>query len=136
MGTVTADFASVVLDEKEDRDKAVPRLKARQRAEDNLTAARAETGMRLIERGLLQVAVPDDDMLSDLYHRLKSIHSEGYNWAAPDIDPRIGQGADRKIRTFVRRWITEWDLRRLYPESEPDIEVTALDFRHVAALGA
>ena len=130
MGTVTADFASVVLDEKEDRDKAVPRLKARQRAEDNLTAARAETGMRLIERGLLQVAVPDDDMLSDLYHRLKSIHSEGYNWAAPDIDPRIGQGADRKIRTFVRRWITEWDLRRLYPESEPDIEVTALDFRH------
>ena len=29
---------------------------------------------------------------------------------------------------FVRRWINEWDLRRLYPESEPDIEETELDF--------
>ena len=130
MGTITDDFASVVLNEKEDRDKAVPRLKARQREEDNLTAARAETGMRLIERGLHQLAEPDDDMLLHLYHSLKSIHSEGYSWAAPDINHDIGQGGRRRIRSFVRRWITEWDLRRLYPESQPDIEVTELVPRH------
>ncbi len=128
VGTVTADFASVVLDEKEDRDKAAPRLRARQREEDNIAAARAETGMRLIERGVHALAEPDEAMLSDLYNQLRAIHSEGYNWAAPDIEHGIGRGGRRRIRSFVRRWINEWDLRRLYPESEPDIEETPLEF--------
>ncbi len=130
VGTVTADFASVVLDEKEDRDKAAPRLRARQRDADNLAAARAETGMRLIERGQHLLADPDDEMLSNLYDRLKVIHSEAYSWAAPDIDHNISQGGRRRIRSFVRRWINEWDLRRLYPDSEPDIEETELQFRY------
>ena len=99
VGTVTADFASVVLDEKEDRDKAAPRLRARQREEDNIAAARAETGMRLIERGVHALAEPDDAMLSDLYNQLRAIHSEGYNWAAPDIDHGIGRGGRRRIRS-------------------------------------
>ena len=130
VGTITADFASVVLDQKEDRDKAVPRLIARQRDEDRIAAARAETGIRLIERGVRPLAEPDDDMLSNLYSRLRTIHSDAYNWGAPDITHGIGQGIQRTIRPFVRRWINEWDLRRLYPESEPDIEITELEFRY------
>ena len=128
VGTVTADFASFVLNQKEDRDKAAPRLRARHRDADTLAAARAETGMRLIERGQRLLAEPDNEMLSNLYHRLKDIHSEGYNWDAPDIDHGIGTGGRRRIRSFVRRWINEWDLRRLYPDSEPDIEETELQF--------
>ena len=130
VGTVTAEFASVVLDEKEDRDKAAPRLRARQRDIDNIAAARAETGMRLIERGQRLLTEPDDEMLSNLYGRLKAIHSQGYGWDAPDIEHGIGPGGRRRIRSFVRRWINEWDLRRLYPESELDIEETELEFRY------
>ena len=130
VGTVTAEFASVVLDEKEDRDKAAPRLRARQRDTDNIAAARAETGMRLIERGQRLLTEPDDEMLSSLYGRLKAIHSQGYGWDAPDIEHGIGPGGRRRIRSFVRRWINEWDLRRLYPESELDIEETELEFRY------
>ena len=130
VGTVTADFASVVLDEKEDRDKAAPRLRARQRDIDNIAAARAETGMQFIERRVQNLAEPDDAMLAELYSRLRKIHSEGYNWEAPDIEHGIGPGVRRRIRTFVRRWINEWDLRRLYPESEPEIEETELTFSY------
>ena len=130
VGTVTAEFASVVLDEKEDRDKAAPRLRARQRDIDNIAAARAETGMRLIERGQRLLTEPDDEMLASLYGRLKAIHSQGYGWDAPDIEHGIGPGGRRRIRSFVRRWINEWDLRRLYPESELDIEETELEFRY------
>ena len=78
--------------------------------------------MRLIERGVLPLEPPDDDMLANLYIRLKSIHSEAYSWDPPDISHGIG--GRRVIRSFVRRWINEWDLRRLYPELEPDIEET------------
>ena len=95
-----------------------------------IAAARAEIGMRLIERGQHLLAEPDDDMLSNLYGRLKTIHSQGYSWDAPDIEHGIGQGGRRRIRSFVRRWINEWDLRRLYPESEPHIEETELEFRY------
>ncbi len=130
VGTITADFASVVLDQKEDRDKAAPRLRARGRDADILAAARAETGMLLLERGPRQLAEPDDTMLANLHRQLKDIHSQAYNWDAPDIDPGIGLGGRRRIRSFVRRWINEWDLRRLYPNSEPDMEETPLQFRY------
>ena len=131
VGTMSDDFASFVLDQKEDRDKAAPRLRARQREDDNIAATRAEIGMRLIERGVRPLEEPDDQTLLALYERLRAIHSEAYGWDAPEIDHGIGLGGrSRRIRSFVRRWINEWDLRRLYPESEPDIEETELHFRY------
>ena len=126
VGAVIGSFANVVLDEKEDRDKAAPRLRARQREEDDIAAARAETGMRLIERGVLPLDRPDDETLSTLYERLKAIHSDAYGWTAPEIDHEIGPGGRRIIRSFVRRLITEWDLIRLYPGARPDIEESEL----------
>ena len=83
VGTVTADFASVVLDDKEDRDKAGARLRARGRNGDYLAASRAETGMRLLERGVRNLAEPDEEMLTNLYNQLKTIYSEGYEWERP-----------------------------------------------------
>ena len=130
VGTVTADFATVVLDDKEDRDKAVPRLRARGREADLLTAARAEAGMQLLERGVRNLAEPDGEMLLNLYSQLKEIHSEAYGWDAPEIDHDMGRGAPARIRSYVRRWINEWDLRRLYPESDPEIEETELTFSY------
>lgn len=130
VGAVTAGLAELVLDTKEDRDKAALRLRARGRDTDNLLAARAETGMRLIERGLHPLDDPDDATLSALYDKLKEIHSRAYSWDAPDIDLGTSQARRPRIRSFVRRWISEWDLRRLHPELEPDIEVTEVQFRY------
>ena len=130
VGTVTADFASFVLDDKEDRDKAVPRLRARGREADLLTAARAETGMRLLERGVRNLEEPDGEMLLNLYHRLKAIHAQAYGWDVPDIRHDPGRGGPGTLRSFVRRCINEWDLRRLHPESDPEIEETELTFSY------
>ena len=130
VGTVTADFASFVLDDKEDRDKAVPRLRARGRDADLLTAARAETGMRLLDRGITYLDEPDEAMLLGLYHQLKAIHAQAYGWGIPDIQHDVGRRGPGTIRSYVRRWINEWDLRRLYPDSEPEIEETELTFSY------
>ena len=130
VGTLTADFAEEVLLKKEDLDKVGPRLRARGRDGDDLTAARAETGMRLITDVKHLLGAPDEALLSNLYYQLKDIHSQAYDWNAPDISREIGLGVRRAIRPFVRRWINEWDLRRLYPESEPDIEETSLTFTY------
>ena len=130
VGTMTADLPEQVLDSKEDRDKAVPRLRARGREADLLTAARAEAGMRFLERGFRPLAEPDEEMLLDLYRQLRAIHSEAYGWDSPEIDHGVGRGVPASIRRYVRRWINEWDLRRLYPDTEPEIEDTELTFRY------
>lgn len=130
VGTVTADFAAVVLDEKGDRERVVPRLRDRGRAEDSLAASRAEIGMRLLQSNQHLLAEPTGAMLGDLYGRLREIHSRAYGWPAPDISTGIGQPGRRTIRSFVRRWIHEWDLRRLYPDAEPEIEENALHFSY------
>jgi len=31
-----------------------------------------------------------------------------------------------RIRQHIKRWITEWDIRRFYPEYDPVIESTKL----------
>ena len=130
VGTMTADLPEQVLDSKEDRDKAAHRLRARGREADLLTAARAEAGMRFLERGFRPLAEPDEEMLLDLYRQLRAIHSEAYGWDAPEIDHGVGRGVPASIRRYVRRWINEWDLRRLYPDTEPEIEDTELTFRY------
>ena len=48
--------------------------------------------MRLLDGSARPLVLPDEVMLSDLYSRLKEIHSKGYNLEAPDHDHGIGQG--------------------------------------------
>lgn len=122
VGTMTDDFSQVVLEVKEDRDKAAPRLRARQTDEYNIAAARAESGMRMIERDVRILSEPDDTTLRTVYERLKDIYSQGYEWMTPDISHGITGGGPNKMRSYVRRWINEWDLRRLYPDARPEIE--------------
>ncbi len=130
VGTMNTTFAAEVLEEKEDRDKAVPKLRAKQTDEYDIAAARAESGMRVIERAVREhiLSEPDNATLRTAYDRLKDIYSQGYEWTPPDINHGITTGGRRIMRAYVRRWITEWDLLRLYPGAQPDIEETELKF--------
>lgn len=127
VATVTADFANYVLEVKGDRDYVGPRLRARETDEYNMAAARAETGMRMIERDVCKLSEPDEATLRTAYDRIKEIYSQGYRWMAPDIGPGVRSGS-RGMRPYVRRWINEWDLRRLYPDAKPEIEETEVKF--------
>ena len=128
VGTITSDFASEVLEVKEDRDKAGPRLRARQTPEYDIAAARAESGMRMIERDGLTLSEPDDVALETVYAKLREIHAQGYDWRAPDLDHGVTRAGRRRMRSYVRRWISEWDLLRLYPDARPDIEESEVRF--------
>ncbi len=137
-GTITDDFNLHVLVEKEDRDKAAPKLRARLTDEYNIAAARAESGMRLIERVEREhkLSEPDDATLSTVYNRLRDIYGQSYGWMPPDINPDIKSGGRHRMRSYVRRWINEWDLLRLYPGAQPNIEETELktDYREDTTL--
>ena len=61
-------------------------------------------------------------MLEETYAKLKEIHGTAYDWAAPEI-PRERGRSTQSMREYVRGWINEWDLRRLDPSYEPEIEI-------------
>ena len=129
---ITDDFAAAVLDEKLDAERIPARF--RDRGEDVL-AARAERGMRIIERDLVRLARPDAAALDQTYRKLKAIHARAYGWQPPDLDRNVSLSSGQ-MREYVRAWINEWDLRRLDPAYRPEIEVEGLrfDYREDAAL--
>jgi hypothetical protein len=121
VAAITDDFALAVLQEKGDRERIGDRLRAKGTDEYTTLAPRAETGMRMIERETLTLKPPDATALADAYQRLKAIHGQAYGWDPPEIDK--GEASmTRRMRSYVRRWVNEWDLRRLYPDAELSTE--------------
>jgi hypothetical protein len=117
VAAITDDFGLAVLQEKSDRDRVGGRLRGKETFEYAALAGRAETGMRIIEREIMTLKPPDESTLAETYQRLKQIHGSAYNWDPPEI-PTVEAAMTRQMRSYVRRWVNEWDLRRLYPGVE------------------
>ena len=121
VATITDDFGLAVLQEKSDRDRIGARFRAKETVEYTTLAGRAETGMRIIERETLTLKAPDELSLADTYQRIKEIHGKAYSWDPPEIST-LEASMRRQMRSYVRRWVNEWDLRRLYPGAELSTE--------------
>lgn len=120
VAAITEEFQGEVLEKKEDMDKIGPRLRAKGSTEFELLAERAEMGMRIIEKEAIRLKPPDNQMLEKIYGKLKQIHGEAYGWHPEDV-PSPYQMLTTPMRTYVRRWINEWDLRRIYPNHLTEI---------------
>lgn len=130
VGTVTDDFASAVISPdgaKKDRDYVGPKLEASKYRD---VAARAETGMRLLERECMPLTSPTENDVRNTVERLREIYSTAYGWNAPALRGETGgAGYQNRMRYKVRASINEWDLLRLCPGSSPEIE--GAEFRHI-----
>ena len=124
--TTVDDFEGQVLVGKNDVELIPKRLRARGTADDEVLAAQAETGMRIIEREQVQLQPPGQEELDRTYLPLKQIHREAYDWDPPDV-AGLERLPSNRMRQYVRAWINEWDLRRLDPSYTPAL--TAIDLR-------
>lgn len=118
VAAITDDFSAAVIekDGKNDLDR-VPEAFQRKGTDEALAVATwAESGMRTIRRDAVALEPPSDDHLQDTYKLLKGVHAAAYKWSPPNI-PAAERQARRAMRSHVRRWINEWDLKRLYPGS-------------------
>lgn len=119
---ITDDFEAEVLSRKNDFELVPERMRARQNTDDDLIAGDAERGMRIIELDALTLVPPGKDELTRAYEKLKKIHGDAYGWDPVDVDG-IERLATNRMRQYVRAWINEWDLVRLYPDYTPETEV-------------
>lgn len=122
VGTVIEDFGIAVLGDlgKQDLNNAAQRLQSRN---EPVLAARAETGMRILQRDAISLVQPTDEDLRDTLEKLRQIYSVAYEWDAPSLQPSTGgAGYQNRMRYKVRSAINEWDLLRLFPDSRPETE--------------
>jgi hypothetical protein len=120
---VTPDYASAVIndDKKDDRNQIGFRFRSRGDLESDKTAALAESAMDAIERGLLRLREPSQDDLADVLVRLSEIYSIAYDCTPAKLDASFKTG--QQMREYIRSWITTWDLNRVAPAYEPEIEL-------------
>jgi hypothetical protein len=115
---ITQDYATLVLHQRNDLERIPGRLRATEVEADGAIADGAEVGMRMIERDRVPLNPPDLRGLDELRERLRVLHGLAYDWQPPEVD--AGERAtSTSMRQYVRRWINEWDLLRLYPDYRP-----------------
>ena len=122
---LTDDFQSAILDEKGDRDKVPAKLRETGSETDLVLGRQAEQGMRIIECERLPLVGPYDQLVEDIYHKIRSIHGAAYGWDPPQV-PTIERLSSTRMREYVKGWITEWDLKRLDPEQQVEIELSEI----------
>jgi len=123
---VTEDFQQAVLKAKCDDEKIPAMLRERAPFAGTGEPSLAAAGMRILSDKGISLRRPDADDLEETYGRIRELYSRAYDWNPPaDADDgRIGlrRELSTSMRAYIRRWITAWDLHRLYPGSEVDIE--------------
>jgi hypothetical protein len=133
---ITSDFDAAVLHERNDLEVVPGKLRASEREADHRLASQAEHGMRFIGRDVVRLKGLDRASLDRVHHQLRDLYAQIYGWDAPDHDHGERLSTTR-LRQYVRRWINEWDLKRLYPDyagGETVIEVMAADYSEEPAL--
>ena len=122
LSIITA-FETEVLVDRNDEEKIPNRLRAGGSERELLLASQAERGMRVIRQDKMRLEYPTEVTIREIYDKVTAIYARAYDWNSP-----IDSQADRtkSIRQNIKRWITEWDLKRLYPEYKPEIEFTEL----------
>jgi energy-coupling factor transporter ATP-binding protein EcfA2 len=123
---ITSAFESEVLDDprRNDEERIPGRLRAGGSDEELLLASQVERGIRLIRRDRVRLEDPNEATIRDIYDKVSAIYARAYGWNPP-MDYKAPDRT-RRIRQHVKRWINEWDLKRLYPAYTPEIEVTEL----------
>jgi len=123
---ITSDFATAVLQGRNDEEAVPARLRASGLAGDQLLASRAQRGMRLITREVARLRGPTRPAIAQAREQVRALHAEAYGWDPPPLeaDQRM---TTTSMRQYVRRWINEWDLKRLYPGERVDTEFAELE---------
>ncbi len=120
---ITSAYQSEVMDEKQDEEKIPVKLKGSNKEEERLLGQQAEQAMRKIrqlpqENMVLDEATTD---LWDIHEKSRSIYRNAYGWNPPGA---YEPNDTWRIRQHIKRWISTWDLLRLFPDYQSDIQVT------------
>jgi len=128
--TITPDFERDILLEKNDLNKIPARLSAREQENERLLSAQADCGMRAIQKIENHFKPLDSEQIGAIGEKLREVHSQAYCWNPPPARYTGESSTSTRLRTYVRAWINQWDIERLYPNYSAEIQATELQQTH------
>lgn len=144
VAAITDDFSIEMLDRRNDREKVPERLQKKgeqqcvlsffcpdeplqpepiRQATDQQSLTQtlmAKLGMDTIANNSIRLHAPNDDTLAVSRDRLANLYESAYGFR-PQIGAEMAGGKHSFMRSYVRRWISEWDLHRLYGDRPQEL---------------
>ena len=117
--TTTDTLAGALIDDRKDASVGIEKARSKGTEEWLQIAEAARIGLEILSSGGLKIERPSVGRLREVHDQLKGIHGRAYSWEPPDLE--MGTDTSSPIRRHVRRWIQEWDLRRLDPDAPVDM---------------
>src|SRR5271157_3751853 len=109
----TDDFAAEMFDNRRDEELIPQALEKKGLARQADLAKRCMEQLRRM-RGV-RLASPDDSALGAAQNRIADLYYDAYQWRPSGL--AIGDRlAGKSMRQYIKSWITEWDIERLYGE--------------------
>lgn len=122
---LTDDFQSQILEAKGDRTRV---LDALGKIGTNATLEKqAEEGVRFIEWDSIPLRELTEVRVEEAYHKIRQLHQSVYCGDQESIakiyalQPTVVKG--KRMREWVKSWVTEWDVKRLLSRDHVEIEV-------------
>jgi hypothetical protein len=123
---ITDDFAAEVIVDKRDNQLIETKLTGRGLVAE---ARRAVAAMEAIQSDAIQLHPPGDAELACDLEKVRHLYARAYNWSPPEIS--VGsRESSKRMRTYIRSWITQWDILRLYGE-QASVETKPLSTSYV-----
>jgi hypothetical protein len=128
----TDDFVAAMFDDRRDEELVPETLEAKGLARQAALARRCMEELRRM-RGVRLMA-PDEAALSAAQERIADLYFGAYHWRPPVS--AIGEiRAGKSMRQYIRSWITEWDIDRLYGDRAAiEAETIRTDYSESAEL--
>jgi hypothetical protein len=122
------DFQSEILEAKGDRSRV---LNALGKVGTNATLEKqAEEGMRFIEWDSSPLRELTEVRVEEAYHKIRQLHravycdDQEFMAQAYELPPIPLTG--KRMREWVKSWVTEWDVKRLLSRDHVEIEIRSV----------
>ncbi len=122
---LTDDFQSEILEGKGDRTRVLDALGTV--GTNAKLEKQAEEGVRFIEWDSTPLRELTEVRVEEAYHKIRQLHQSVYCGDQESLatiyalQPTIVKG--RRMREWVKSWVTEWDVKRLLSREHVEIEV-------------
>jgi hypothetical protein len=120
--TITRDYVGNVIYGQKD-DKNIIKLKLSDTTDEKYIKD-AELGMKIMEKGQVELEVPSREKVEEVYNEVKSVYHEANNWSPNDIYSPEAYGSATRMRQYIRSWINKWDFARIYEKDVDTIQET------------
>jgi hypothetical protein len=109
----TDDFVDEMFDRRRDEERIPQTLEQKGLMRQAVMAKRCMEELKQM-RGV-RLAVPDETALSAAQSDIADLYFHAYEWRPSGLV--IGERlAGKSMRQYIKSWITEWDIERLYGE--------------------